>query len=207
MAERLYMMPLVVWTNPEGKEYRSPKYLASRFNPSGTLPFRRYHTKDYGKENMALVYIITDPADDSTHTALAGYADVYQFPENQNLDGTMGLAERNELTAFAEAALIAADWLGPQDTFRTAARTIAGMFLSFQAYREQTNESPLDNPGIFNTQFRNWPQYVQDAFTAVWVQFDGDPTDIRPNWTGRILIKALADLWQAKSLNIGPLVL
>jgi hypothetical protein len=208
MHVQFYILPIQIVTvvlDPETgtpvtvNPRRGPKYLKWLENPAGMDVI--WSMKDYGHENTAIVAVNADPAD---HAILAAYPDVYQYPEN--LDVNLSPADITEISDFMEVNYIPSDWITPSDTFRSALKTTLGMFMSVQRYTGITGLAPTASGINMNDQLRNWPQEAQDAFTQVWTEFGGKLADLKSNWTARILLKNLADLWGTKPIIFGGFI-
>lgn len=200
MHIQYYILPIEIYIQPDsGREYRGPKYISWRWGSGIQV---QWSMKDYGRENTAVVAVNGEQSD---HDFLSGFIDVYQFPEN--LDVNLSPANISAISTFLEAVFIPADWITPSDTFETALRTILGMFMSMQRYHGITGESFLDSGIAMNDQFRTWPPIAQTVFTDIWTHFGGDETDIKTNWTVRILLKNLADLWGTTPVHFGFITL
>lgn len=154
--------------------YRGPEYLPWRFDqsPVTELAGVRWSMKDYGLVNQA---VVAAEVDATQHAFLEAQADVWAWAEN--LDTSLGAADRNALGDFLEAVAIPADWLSPQDTNRTALRTVTGMFLFMQRLTAITGQSPIDQGLALNTQFRNLPRVTEIETTTV-LAVSGDNNEI-----------------------------
>jgi hypothetical protein len=188
MAIRFYILPVEEYISPAGRLYRGPKYLQWRFGTG--IVVDNWSMKDYGLEATAVVAVDGVQTD---HDYLSGQPDVYQFPET--LTTSLSPSDISEISGRLEASFVPSDWITPSDTFETCLRTILGMFMSMQRYHGITGQSIFESGIALNTQYRNWPQQEQDAFSQIWMEFGGDVNDIKSNWTARILLKNLADLW------------
>lgn len=186
---QFYLLPIDIWIDPEnGDAYRGPSYLKWLGNPEGLDV--RWSCKDYGLINEMVCAVNGEQAD---HDYLGAQGDVYQFPAN--LDVAMSQEERSAIAAYLEGAYIPADWLSPADTFRTALRTVTGMFLFMQRLTAITGDTPLDWGVGLNDQFRTLDQVHQDAIVQTFTDLGYDDSVIRDNWTLRIILKNAADQW------------
>ena len=187
-----YLLPVQVVNDV----YRGPSYLKWRWNPEGLdVP---WSCKDYGLIDVMVCAVDGAQAD---HDYLAAQGDVYQFPEN--LEVNPSPAELNQLETYLEGAYIAADWLSPSETWHEALRTVTGMFLFMQRLTAITGNSPLEWGVTLNTQFRNLDQVYQDAITQAFTDLGYDDSVIRTNWTLRVLLKNAADQWGEKPILFG----
>lgn len=195
---RFYLLPVQVVI--DNGVHRGPMYLKWSWNPDGLDV--RWSLKDYGMIDQGVVAVDAVQAD---HDSLAVQADVYQFPTD--LDLSMGAQERAVLTSFLEGIAVPADWLSPQDTFRTALRTITGMYLSMQRLTAITRIDPISAGLQLNDQFGTLPQLWQDAILQTYDDLDYDSSVVRDNWTLRIILKNTADQWGERPILFGFVIL
>lgn len=192
---RFYLVPIESVGNTRGPEY-FPWFFDP--DPVAELAGVRWSLKDYGVINQGVVAAEVTQAQ---HDFLAAQAEVFDFPEN--LDAAMGSADRTALSNYLEAVAIPADWLSPADTYRTALRTVTGMFLFMQRYTAITGTNPLQSGLTLNTQFRNLNAVNQNAIRQTFTDLGYDDTVIRDNWTLRVLLKNAADQWGSRAIEFG----
>lgn len=201
MTILFYLIPvMVVIITPPGEDpqtYRGPSYLKWFQNPDGLAV--RWSCKDYGSVDMMLCAVNAEPAD---HDWLAIQSDVYQFP--QDIDVNVPQSSVATLQAYLEAHAVPGDWTSPSETWRSTLRTITGMFLYMQRLTAMTgNVSPLDWGYTLNTQWRNVEAEHQDAIVASAASLGYDTSFIGNNTLLRAIIKAFADVWGAAPIYFG----
>jgi len=200
MSILFYLIPVMVVIIGD-TEYRGPSYLQWRMNPEGLDV--RWSMRDYGGMGETTMFVCVE-AEAADHAWLAAQAGVFAFPAD--IDVTPSPAELSAFQAHLETILIPADWITPADTWRTAIRTVLGMFATAGKYAVITGESLLDAPVTLNTQLRNYPAYVADALEQIATNM-GYPwqTEVKQNWTTRILLKWFADQWPGDSFPFGDM--
>lgn len=197
---RLYILPVqVVVVN--GTPYRGPSYLKWRMNPGGLDV--NWSMRDYGGMGETTMVVAAEVTADQ-HATLTAQAGVYAIPEN--LDATITAAERSAFTAALETAVIPADWITPADTWRTALRTVLGMFATAGKFAVLYGDSILNTGITLNMQLRNFPPAVAAALQQVAVNMGYPWNEVRSNWTARVLLKWFADQWPGNSFQFGDLV-
>lgn len=195
MTIRFYILPIE--RSPDGI-LRWAKYFASRYNGGVGITADR-NMIDYGTIDLA---VLVSNISDTDHAFLAAQTDVFDLP--LNLDVTMSTAERGALAVYLEAHGVPGDWIGAQDTWRTALRTITSMFLYMQRLTAQTNGvSPLDWGYTLNTQWRNVSAVHQAALSESAVSLGYDVSFLRDQTQIRALLKNFADQWGAKPIYMG----
>lgn len=190
---RFYIVPVEQVGN-----YRGPEYLAWRFdqNPVAELAGIRWSCKDYGIINQM---VCAADVTVTQHDYLAAQSDVWVWAEN--LDTSLTSQTRSALSAFLENIAVPANWLSPQDTNRTALKTVTGIFLSMQRITALTGQNPLTSGLTLNTQFRNldatWQAAITQAMTEIGLPAPG------ANDTIRAMLKSMADVWGTRSIAFG----
>lgn len=200
MAIQFYIIPVAVVITPAGSPFRYPMYLKARFNPGGLDV--RWVMRDYGGVGETTMVVCVG-AEQAEHDWLAVQDGVYQIPAD--LDSNPSPQELSAFEAHLEGASIPANWLKPSDTWRTALRTVLGMFATAGKYAVIARESILDADVQMNTQFRNYPQYVADALEQVATNMGYSWGEVKNNWTTRILLKWFADQWPNDVFKFGSL--
>jgi len=199
MSVLFYIIPVMLVISG-GTEYRGPSYLLWRFNEDGLDV--RWSMRDYGGIGETTMIVCVE-ATAEQHAWLAAQAGVFAIPAD--LDATPSPAELAAFEAHLETISIPSDWITPSDTWRTALRTVLGMFATAGKYAVITGESILDSGIALNTQFRNYPQYVQDALAQIAINKGYPWEEVKDNWTTRILFKWFADQWPGDSFPFGSL--
>jgi hypothetical protein len=191
MPTYFYLMPIARVDNGRG-----PKYLKWRFNPTGIDC--QWSMKDYGSIDYGCLAV---NATVEQHTTLVGYTDNYQFPEN--LDAIMTSAQRSTLEAFLEAVAVPGDWITAQDSFRTALRTVTGMFMFMQRLTALAGSNPLNWGITLNTQWRNLSAQQQSWITDAFMSLGYSAAFITNNTQVRRIIKAASEQWGARPIYFG----
>lgn len=195
---RFYLLPIVVH---DGK-YRGPKYFKWRF---GTGIDCLWSMKYYGRVDQAVLAADIDQVD---HDALILNSDVFAFPEN--LENNMIPADRLALRNYLEGMLIPipGDWLSPSDTYRTALKTVTGMFMFMQRLTSSAvmDSSPETWGVALNTQYKDFSPELQAGILQVVSEFGWDDSVIKDNWTVRVLWKNMADQWGSTPIIFGGFV-
>lgn len=200
MSTRLYLLPVQLVT-VNGTPYRGPAYLAWRMNPDGlAVP---WSMRDYGGIGETTMIVAANVTAEQ-HAYLAAQSGVYAIPED--LDATPSSAELNAFQAALETITIPANWLTPTDTWRSALRTILGMFATAGKYAALTGTSILASGITLNMQVRNFPAPTRAALAQVAADMGYPWADVRDNWTARTLLKWFADQWPAQSFKFGELI-
>ena len=197
MEIRFYMIPID--THVPG--YRGPLYLKWRMNPDGLDV--QWSCVDYGSNLDTMVCAVN--AETADHDYLTGQADVFAW--TANLDITLTPSRRSALQTYLEGAFIPADWIGPSDTERTALRTITGMFLFMQRLTAILPQPIQEYVFGLNTQFINLDPVLQAAIDEAILTLGYDNSELKDNWTVRILLKNMADQWGTKPIHFGFTVL
>jgi hypothetical protein len=140
-------------------------------------------------------------AEQADHDYLAAQLSVYQFPAD--LDVAMGATARAEISVYLEGVAVPADWLGPQDTFRTALRTVTGMFLFMQRLTAITGDDPISAGLELNDRYDSVPQLWRDGILQAYGDLGYDDSVVRDNWTLRVILKNTADQWGARPIHFG----
>lgn len=193
-----HLIPVDVYIHPDsGATYRGPMYLKWRWNPSGLDV--QWSCKDYGVIDIMMCAVNAEPVDQAY---LDAQTDTYTFPEV--IDSVNpSPAELSALETYLEASYIPANWLSPSEDWRTAMRTITGMFLFMQRLTTITGSSPLDWGVTLNTRFNQLDQAYQDALIEAYDTLGYDSSVVRDNWTLRVILKNTAEQWGTKPILFG----
>lgn len=193
MTIRFYILPIERNGNTRG-----PKYFAWRYDPDPPGLADAWSILDYGLIDMG---VLVSDITDTDHTFLAAQADVFSFPVD--LDVTMTAAERSTLSTYLEAHGVPGDWVSAQDTWRTALRTVSGMFLYMQRLTALAGSSPLDWGYNLNTQWRNISASHQTEMTDAATSLGYDVSFIRNTTQIRALLKTFSDAWGNQTIYMG----
>lgn len=154
--------------------------------------------KDYGSIDWG---VIAMNAAEAKHTDLASRAEVYAFPEN--LDPTMTAQQRGELNTYLEAHALPGDWLTPQDTFRSALRTITAMMLYLQRVLAILGYPANPLAGLsLNTRYGQLTTAYQQAMSQAASEL-GYAWDVVANDQLRKIWKMMADQFGAAPIYFG----
>ena len=192
MAFRLYLVPSIgTGVYPDG---RRAKYFRD------DLPGRAFAAMDYGFQPVFLVGSDLNPTDEAF---VLGHADASAFPVN--LDVRLSSGEANNAVSQLEAKQIPAHWVNASITWRTCARTTAGMFQYFQRVHSYVgNMVVIDGTNqTLNTQFQNLPQNFQFGLLNAAQSFGYSTAFIANQTQLREVIKTFGDGWGTKPFVFG----
>lgn len=193
MAFRLYIVP-IIGDGTKGNS-RRPKYFSDLIVDWSAM--------DYGFEPVMFVGADLSSED---HTSIAGQVDTTALPVNLNptLTGGQVTATQNAL----EALNLPAGWVNTSLTWREVVRTVLGMFTFFQrfgaVYAENTGNVP---PSVFtsgvtlSTTFGSLPLAVRTAMLDTATSFGISTSGLAAGTTLRVILKALAENFQASEYN------
>ena len=192
MAILFYIIPAVL--NEIGNS-RGPKYLKWRQHDGLDV---QWSAKDYGSIDIMIVAV---NAEQVAHDFLLAQTDVYQFPEN--IEVNVPLASVNTLQSYLEVNGIPGDWTSPSQTWRITLRTITSMFLYMQRLRGVSGQNPLEWGYTLNTQWRNVTAIHKAGIVDAATSLGYDTGFMKNNTLIRAIIKTFADAWGAQPIYFG----
>lgn len=203
MAFRIYVVPIVT-TVRNGRTFRTAKYFQD-----GTIPppvaGQSVTVLSYGAEPWCLVGADLPAADDAT---IVSKPDVNALPINLSPNLTAG--EATGVKNFLENANIAANWISTADTWRGVFRSVAGMFMFWQAYEVlYVNANGGPAPSVFaggvtlNTTFGSLPVAVQNAMLAAATNQHIPTTGLTAGTPLRAIEKNMADFYAGQVYQFG----
>lgn len=199
MAFRIYVVPMTT-TVRNGRTFRTAKYFQD-----GTIPAPTLTVLSYGAEPWCFVGADLPAADDAT---VVSQPDVNALPFDLNPHLTQN--EVNGVKNFLEAANIAANWVSTADTWLGVFRSVAGMFMFWQAYEVlyvQANGGQA--PSVFaggvtlNTTFGSLPVLVQNAMIAAAQNQKIPTTGLTASVQLRAIEKNMADFYAGQKYQFG----
>ena len=200
MAFRLYIVP-VVGSGLSITDARRPKYFNSTDGIISTG--QSWSVVDFGFEPVMIVGADLITADD---LLVAQQPDAISLPFN--LAVTLNAGQVTTTRARLESLHIPALWVNTSLTWVSVVRTVLGMFSFLQRYSGiYARQNGISPPSLFvsgvtlETLFGGLPVTVQTALIETAVSFGFSTAGLTANTTVRVVLKALADNFQAQQYN------
>jgi len=195
-----YLVPIEIIINPNGGDWRGPKYFDWRFDPDPPGIVCHWYPIDYGFIPYTLI-LATDISQ-SDHDSLVTHSDVFVFPSN------LDLPVDQDIQAFFEAIYLPTDWLTPSTTWRELLRMTVGMmkfnlrYSGIYAVRYGGYHSIFDNADL-STRLRQLTAQEQEIFLATAESYGINPSIIDLNSQLRLLVRQAGSLWVNISFRLG----
>jgi hypothetical protein len=201
MTVRVYVLPMVI-TLVGDRNYRAPKYLGSRNPPLAGLENIRYNCMDYGMENVCILIAEVTTAQ---HNLLSAQTDVLSAP--QNIDNNLTAGAVTTVKNFLESLHIPANWVTTAHTYRDVLRLVGWLFQFMQRVHGIFQEKLFVAPNTLSTTYSQLSVGMQSALLQAAQSFSFDTTGLQASTTLRVILKNLADQFNARPLNSGLMVL
>jgi hypothetical protein len=197
MPFRLYIVP-VIGTGAKFDPRRA-KYFAD-----GTVsPTAIWSSIDYGFEPWMIVGGDLSTSDDNL---VVGKVDAFALPFD--LSPTLTAGQVTNVQTKLESINVPAGWVNTSLTWLTVVRTTLGMFSFLQRYGViYTEANGVVAPSLFtggvtlSTTFGSLPQAVQNAIISAAQSFNISTAGLTASTTMRVILKALADNFQASQYS------
>jgi hypothetical protein len=190
MAYRLYLVPKI-GSGIMGDAFR-PKYFDGL----------TWSGMDYGFQPL---FLVAADLPGATDTAIVANSDVFGFPFDLNVNLTEG--EVNSARDVLEDALVPAQSLSPQDTWKSAARMVASMFAFMQRMNFVFgNQQVFIDASDLDAQFGSLSQELQDAFIATAQSLGYSTSSMIPNAQIRNILKSMADEWGNTTFQLNEFI-
>jgi len=158
----------------------------------------RFAGMDYGFQPL---YLVAADLPGATDSAITANSDVFAFPVDLNPTLTSG--QVNSARSALEAVFIPAQTLSPQDTWRGAARMVAGMFQFMQRLQNiWGNTVVLTDGAQLNVQFGSLPADLQAAVLTTAESLGYATDSITSTTQIRAILKSMADAWGTKPFQL-----
>ena len=202
MTVRVYVLPMVD-TLIGAHNYRSAKYFRVRDNPPlAGLENIAYNCMDYGMENVCLLIADVTTAQ---HTILSAQTDVLSAP--QNIDNNLTAGAVTTVKNFLELLNIPAGWVTTAHTYRDVLRLVGWLFQFMQRVHGIFQEKLFVAPNTLSTTYSQLSVGMQAALLQAAQSFAFNTTGLQASTTLRVILKNLADQFNARPLNSGLMVL
>jgi len=201
MTVRVYVLPMVII--PVGdRNYRVPKYIGARNPPLVGLENITYNCMDYGMEDVCILIADVTIAQ---HNLLSAQTDVLSAP--QNIDNNLTAGAVTTVKNFLELLHIPADWVSTADTYRDVLRLVGWLFQFMQRVHGIFQEKLFVAPNTLSTTYSQLSVGMQAALLQAAQSFAFNTTGLQASTTLRVILKNLADQFNARPLNSGLMVL
>ena len=201
MTVRVYVLPMVII--PVGdRNFRAPKYLGARNPPLVGLENIAYNCMDYGMEDVCILIADVTIAQ---HNLLSAQTDVLSAP--QNIDNNLNAGAVTTVKNFLELLHIPANWVSTADTYRDVLRLVGWLFQFMQRVHGIFQEKLFVAPNTLSTTYSQLSVGMQAALLQAAQSFAFNTTGLQASTTLRVILKNLADQFNARPLNSGLMVL
>lgn len=202
MTVRVYVLPMVE-TLIGSHNYRSAKYFGVRDVPSlAGLENIKYNCMDYGMENVCILVADVTVAQ---HNILSAQTDVLSAP--QNIDNNLNAGAVTTVKNFLELLHIPANWVTTAHTYRDVLRLIGWLFQFMQRVHGIFQEKLFIAPNTLSTTYGQLSVGMQAALLQAAQSFAFNTTGLQASTTLRVILKNLADQFNARSLDAGLMVI